>query len=105
MLSMGTVICAGIFPELRWTATATSGIEWVRETHGQEDEESTTSGRVWHASPCRYARTCWRHPSSTYNSYAVKHTIWHNTPHTCMIWKVLMKGSESLSTCTVSISV
>jgi len=40
---MGTVICAGIVPELRWTATVSSGTKWIRGTHGQEDEQSTTS--------------------------------------------------------------
>ena len=49
MLSMGTVICAEIVQELRWTATASSGIKWIRETHGQEDEQATASDRVWHA--------------------------------------------------------
>ena len=43
MLSMGTVICAGTVPEIQWTATASSGIKWIRETHGQGDEQSTTS--------------------------------------------------------------
>ena len=27
---------------------------------------------------CHYTRTRWRHPSSTYHSYAVKHTIWRD---------------------------
>ena len=65
----------------------------------------TVSIRVWHASPCHYARTRWRHPSSTYHSYTVKHTTLHDTSHKCMLWRVLMKGSESPSMCTVPISV
>ena len=100
MLSMGTAICVGIVPELILTATASSGIKWIQETHGQEDEQSEygtpvhviipelVKGTIIHISPlCCESYYFTRHISHVYDMES------------------LLKGSESLSTCTAPISV